>query len=84
MSYWDENCRARRLFQTEIKAPRAKRELDRCANWNVIRDYLRQIQLAARIVDINPNQVAFFVVIQYDSLGHLSNGSARPRRKINV
>ena len=50
----------------------------------MVRDKFAQIQLSARMVDINSNQVAFGVVIQNDTVGNFLALDARPLSEIDV
>src|SRR3990172_1040506 len=53
-------------------------------NRNLTRSNLGQIEFPARVVDVNSDQIAVAVVVEYDALGNLAAFDARPRREINV
>src|SRR3990172_9833897 len=53
-------------------------------NRNLTRSNLGQIEFPARVVDVNSDQIAVAVVVEYDALGNLAAFDAWPRREINV
>ena len=55
-----------------------------CLEWNVARDQFPQIQLSARVIDIDSDQVAFAIVIQNHAFRDLPALDARSVREINI
>jgi hypothetical protein len=58
--------------------------LSLCFQGNVVRDKLAQVELLTRVVDVDPHQISFSVVIQHDSFRNFLALGALLVREIDV